>query len=128
MYDESYRAAAERWLEGLRAFVPGTCDCTYYWEHSGDPPDPEFHMPEWDASERTHYQMYETTSEGTPISPVFADVESLARWLADTGASAFGDMTATYEQWLATCRRGGAVSAAIRADGLVSGVEDQSND
>ena len=40
--------------------------------------------------ERTHYQMYETCTEGTPISPVMETPENLARWLADNGASAFG--------------------------------------
>jgi hypothetical protein len=70
------------------------------------------------------YQMWETVSEGSPISPVFATPEELARWLADTGASAFGDMTATYEQWLATCKKGWAPSAVLSADkGLRSGVE-----
>jgi len=44
--------------------------------------------------------MYETCTEGTPISPVMDSLETLARWLADNGASAFGEMTATYEQWL----------------------------
>jgi len=48
--------------------------------------------------------MYENTSEGTPISPPFETPEELARWLADNNASAFGGMTATYEQWLATCK------------------------
>lgn len=70
------------------------------------------------------WQMWETTSEGSPISPVFASPEELSRWLADTGASSFGGMTATYEQWLGMCRAGWAPSA-IAAPGLgfVSGVE-----
>lgn len=46
------------------------------------------------------WQMWETTSEGSPMSPVFATAEELARWLADTGASIFGDRTAPYEYWL----------------------------
>lgn len=46
------------------------------------------------------YQMWETTSEGSPISPVFASPEELARWLADNKASWFGDATATYDQWM----------------------------
>lgn len=54
------------------------------------------------------WQMWETTSDGSPISPVFETPESLARWLADTGASVFGDLTATYEEWLATIAHGSA--------------------
>lgn len=81
-------------------------------------------MPDWPDAERTHYQMYESTSEGTPISPVMETLEALARWLADNNASAFADMGATYEQWLATIKRGWAVRAASSPrTGLVSGVE-----
>lgn len=67
--------------------------------------------------------MYENTSEGTPISPVFETPEALARWLADNNASAFGGMGATYEQWLATCREGFAPSAVFSpSTGMISGV------
>jgi len=69
---------------------------------NGDPPHYNVDvMPDWDDTERTHYMMYENTSEGTPISPALATKEELARWLADNGASAFAKETATYEQWLA---------------------------
>ena len=61
-------------------------------------------MPDWDPEDCTHLQMYETTTEGTPISPVMATPEELARWLADNNASAFGDMTASYESWLGTIK------------------------
>ena len=80
-------------------------------------------MPNWQLNERTHLMMYETTSEGTPISPAFETAEELARWLADTGASSFGDATATYEQWMETIRAGSAPSAVFSSDrGLESGV------
>jgi hypothetical protein len=99
-------------------------------EHGGCPVDDWYgsldrpRMPHWPDAERTHLQMYESTSEGTPISPVMATPEELAHWLADNKASAFGDMTASYEQWLATCRRGWAPSAiGTRAGVLLSGVE-----
>jgi hypothetical protein len=69
------------------------------------------------------WQMWETTSEGSPISPVFATPEGLARWLADTGASAFGGTPATYEQWLGMVRVGWAPSAVADGSGLRSGVE-----
>ena len=98
------------------------------WEAGGlegeTRPRPEEYMPEWPASERTHYQMYETCTEGTPLSPPMATPEALAHYLAQTGASAFGRMTATYDQWLAMIRDGWAPSAVISpARGLVSGVE-----
>lgn len=86
-------------------------------------PDKNNYMPCWDDAERTHLMMYEDTSEGTPISPAFETPEELARWLSDNGASAFGSMTATYEQWLSTCKMGFAVSAVLNGKELISGVE-----
>lgn len=91
------------------------------WE--GPAPDASEFMPDWPESERTHYMMYEDTSEGAPISPAFETAEELARWLADTGASAFGDMTASYEAWLSTIKRGYAPSMSMTPVGMVSGVE-----
>lgn len=41
------------------------------------------------------YQMWETVSEGSPISPVFDSPEGLANWLAQHEGG-------TYEQWMAT--------------------------
>lgn len=91
----------------------GTEDSTTYAEYSGERPDPKDYMPSWPEQLCTYLMMYEDTSEGTPISPAFATPEEMARWLADNGASAFGDMTATYEQWLATCKRGFAPSMVM---------------
>jgi hypothetical protein len=100
--------------EGLQAALD------YY----GRAPDENDYMPRWSEAERTHLMMYENTSEGTPISPAFETAEELARWLADNGASAFANSTATYDQWLATIRRGSAISAVSIGGGpLVSGVE-----
>lgn len=93
------------------------------WEDFwGQRPRPEDYMPEWAPGEATLLVMYENTSEGTPISPGFDTPEALARWLADTGASAFGNMTASYEDWLATCRSGWSVGMVIDAGGMRPGV------
>ena len=86
-------------------------------------PDAVDYMPVWDKSERTHLMMYENTTEGTPISPAFETPEELARWLADNNASSFGSHTATYEQWLNTCKTGWAMSAVMVGGKLKSGVE-----
>lgn len=71
-----------------------------YSECNGDQPKARDYMPAWPDAERTHLMMYENASEGTPISPAFKTPEELARWLADTNASAFGGMGASYEVWL----------------------------
>lgn len=92
-------------------------------EWYGGCPEPDDYMPDWDASVRTLFQMYENVSEGTPISPAFETPEELARWLADNNASAFGRMTATYDQWLSTIKEGWAPSAVFTSSGgLQSGV------
>ncbi len=53
----------------------------FSWEEFAEPrPDPTDYMPEWDESETTHYQLYDT-SEGTPTSPIFATEDELIDWL-----------------------------------------------
>jgi hypothetical protein len=118
----------ELWGEGLRDNFKGgvtkhDSDMTYE-EWDGEKPQPEDYMPEFPKGMATYYQMYETCSEGTPISPPMKTPEELARWLTDNEASAFGDMTATYENWLCTIKKGGAPSMYILKDNtLISGVE-----
>lgn len=122
-----------KWEEGLelcyknyptREWKPRDMSNTARFEDwAGDRPEPEEHMPEFPTGAATHFMMYEDTTEGTPISPAFATPEELARWLADTGASAFGNSTASYQAWLDTITRGFAVSAIVDSHGMRSGVE-----
>jgi hypothetical protein len=49
----------------------------------GETPDPGDYMPRWSDAERTHYQYYECTTEGTPLSPVFQTLEELGDWLSE---------------------------------------------
>jgi hypothetical protein len=93
-----------------------------YEQWAGQRPHRDDYMPIWPESECTYLMMYETTSEGTPISPAFKTPDRLARWLTDNRASAFGDTTATYEQWLRVCN-GGYACSAVAIDGVMqSGV------
>lgn len=53
----------------------------YYSDYSGDPPsppNPDDYMPTG-----TWYQLYETVSEGTPLSPPFKTKEQLVVWLSN---------------------------------------------
>lgn len=122
----------EAWSRGLRRdfgdetkWVP--YDLKYagtpYEEWDGKRPDAKDYMPYFTPEEATHFQMYEECTEGTPISPIFASPEELARWLADNGASAMGSETATYEQWLNVCRGSYAPSMVFAGGKLMSGVE-----
>lgn len=45
------------------------------------------------------YQLWETTTEGSPISPVFANAEKLAKWSVKN-ATIFGNEKTSYENWL----------------------------
>lgn len=100
----------------------GDAEYRTFTDWDGGPPNPDDYMPYWPEGERTHWQMYENTTEGTPISPVMETPEALARWLADNDASAFGDMTATYGEWLRTIKAGWAPSAISAGGELDSGV------
>lgn len=51
------------------------------------------------------WQLWETTTEGSPCSPVFATAEELAAWCED-GATPFARIRWTREQWLASFRQG----------------------
>lgn len=93
-----------------------------YTEWAGPRPSPDDYMPNWPDDDRTHFMMYEDTSEGTPISPAFATPEELARWLVDNNASAFAGQTASYESWLRVARGGFAPSAVISNGVMQSGV------
>lgn len=84
---------------------------------------PDWIDAEW-IGERYGWQMWENTSEGSPISPVCESPEALARWLVDNEASAFGSMTASYDHWLGMIRGPGWAPAGMGQDGrLMSGVE-----
>ncbi len=100
--------------------------------HNHVPMEDNYMLVDVPDSDRTHFMMYEDTSEGTPISPAFETAEALAHWLADTGASAFARDSASYEGWLATIKSGWAVSAMVTLteDGAIiqSGVEAWKDD
>ncbi len=120
-----------KWSEGLRKswtrdgdkWEPHNyTDGMTYPDYAGERPVAEDYMPDWPDSERTHLMMYETTSEGTPLSPAFETPEELARWLADNNASAFGSDGAPYEHWLPICKGGWAPSGMIVGNTIMSGV------
>lgn len=101
--------------------------CEY--DDASDLTDEKYDDFKIEVPEGKGWQMWETVSEGSPISPVFKTPEELAQWLADTKSSAFGSQTATYEQWLAMIGEGWCVSGAfVPGKGVVSGVELASMD
>lgn len=117
LLNDDYQKDAQEFL--AKANAEGLQEAVDYY----GVPEKEQYMPNWPTEKRTHFMMYETCTEGTPISPAFDTPEKLARWLADTGASAFADTTASYDAWLRIARGGFAPSAVIVGGRVVSGVE-----
>lgn len=92
LFDKPFEAAAREWMDAAIAWDNGTDpDCVkhkathpFYWQWSTMPPDPKYYRPRW-TSEPTHYQVYETVSEGTPVTPHFATKEELIEYLVQHG-------------------------------------------
>ena len=74
---------------------------------------------ETEPPEGPGWQMWETVSEGSPISPVFKTKEELARYLVNNRWSR-GE---SFEQWLALIKEGWAPSMVIVDGRCMSGVE-----
>lgn len=57
-----------------------------YSQYEGRSPDPEsYRERQWAPEEATAYQIYETVSEGTPVSPVFKTLDAMETWLIGQG-------------------------------------------
>lgn len=92
MRDRTFADEAREWLNDCIAWENGTHeDCAkhkekypFYWQWAGDPPDAEYYRPAW-TEEPTWVQMYETVSEGTPVTPAFATKEELIDYLVTHG-------------------------------------------
>ena len=107
--------------EGLDSEVWGICQ---HCEGGGIDPSV---IEAYEAWERTSppvgdgYQIWETVSEGSPISPVFATPEELADWMFINGTNL--DSGISKEQWLKFITVGWAPSLVGDKNGVRSGVE-----
>ena len=52
------------------------------------------------------FQLWNTTSEGSPMTPVFKSLEDLCTYCEDEGISIFGYNTATKEEWMKMLNNG----------------------
>ena len=67
------------------------------------------------------YQIWETVSEGSPVSPVFAKPEDLAEWMVENDTSITRDTS--YDTWLAFIKAEGWAPSFMITDGFIrSGV------
>lgn len=93
------------WYGYLHTLCGSNCDdCKHYARLKGlkftdyGCPDFELNPPKGDG-----YQLWETTTEGSPISPVFKTVEALAKY-CETECTIFGSEKLSYDNWLKTFR------------------------
>ncbi len=113
MFDEYYLDALNDWIDNHNKWQNGTHDdlvrepilkeeYPFYAMWNGNPPDVEYyHTKKYEPQELTHIQLYETTSEGSPRTPVFKadEFEKLCEYAAEH-CTTFADCRATKEQWM----------------------------
>ena len=112
MFDIYYQDAVDEWINNHNLWLKGEhpdqkeCesakDYKFYAQWNGDCPDVErYWTRKFKKEELTHIQLYETTSEGTPISPIFHinDFEKLCEYAAQN-CTAFGDYKVSKERWM----------------------------
>lgn len=93
MYDRPFAPAMREWIAAWEAWErgerPDYCPEEFknlpYWEWADAPPDPAYYRPDWNEADATWFQVYETVSEGTPVTPPFATREELVEYLVANG-------------------------------------------
>lgn len=109
MYDRSFEGAWAEWLADFDRIRAGNLDDLERecyprgladWIQDCLAPDPAYYRP-WRDEEATWFQVWQTVSEGTPVSPPFATKEELIDYLAKHGD--FWDQERCHQpdwQWL----------------------------
>jgi len=94
MFNDSYIDEINNWIKNHNLWQkvehPDQLDGSaseykYFAEWEGGPPDVEYYRPDWKDSEMTWYQVYETVSEGTPVTPPFEKQQELIDYLVENG-------------------------------------------
>jgi len=103
MHDDDFDTVAKNWIEELIVWENGTHpqkkdSNEYYWEYEGDPPQRDYYRPKF-LEVANCFQIYETVSEGTPVSPVFETKEELKIWLVHEGYSEHAAQRFIEEEW-----------------------------
>lgn len=102
-YDEVGRSLLNDAIIQAAGLDPDTWSTCTTCAGSGSDPATKAAADAWEPTEPPvgeGYQCWETTSEGSPISPVFPSLDGLCEWLESTRASWFGNMGATKAQWM----------------------------
>jgi len=101
LYDKSCEEAWNEWQREYQEWLDGEHDkirskygddkypkdqpYTSFCKWHGNSPEPEYCRPQWGEGEATWWQVYETVSEGTPVTPPFATKEELIDYLVANG-------------------------------------------
>jgi hypothetical protein len=91
MYEESYEVACEEWIKGFEEWKKNKREKhfyhenEYYWDWNGMPPDRQHYNTYYTKEQATWYQVYETVSEGTPLTPPFETQQELVDYLVEHG-------------------------------------------
>lgn len=92
LFDRDFAKEAAEWDEQFAAWQRGErpegaekyADMSFDKWH-GERPDPAWYVPYDVNGDLPWWQMYETVSEGTPVSPAFATAEELIEHLSTVG-------------------------------------------
>ena len=96
MHDEHIQDALSRWLAEFdrvrrgdlsdfeREYCSGDGGLAVWIQEFEQPPDPNYCRP-WRDDEATWWQVWETVSEGTPVTPPFATQAELVDYLVEHG-------------------------------------------
>lgn len=107
-----------------RLGVWGHCEHCNGDGENWDSPEHKKAAEEWEQEEPPKgeaYQIWETVSEGSPVSPPFLEPEKLAEWMDKNGQGL--DSEVTYDQWLKFIRGPGwSTSMVMDGKGVRSGV------
>jgi hypothetical protein len=133
MHDENFEDALKEYKVNKRLWnkkqhpdqLSGIATGSTFIDWFGEEPDPAYYRPYKDE-EGVWFQAYQTVSEGTPVTPVFATLQELEDYLVDVGEMAGTKYNQKYSRSAAHafCLEGFAVSFVVSSEhGVESGVE-----
>ena len=143
LHGDDYEAAARDWWERAKRWIEGATEDQeeyqrdshasgehrWYWDWDRPPPSRDDYV-DYQGKPCTHFQIYETVTEGTPCSPVFATIEDLVEWMVqpidspyNRGADWQCMQGKTREAAEAFAEYGSAPTGVIDASGFRGGVD-----
>jgi hypothetical protein len=101
LYDQDAETAWVEWMKEFEEWKAGEMAKTIeenpehgykldepyrsFCDYNGGPPDPKYYRPKWPEGVELGFAVYETVSEGTPVTPAFATKAELIDYLATKG-------------------------------------------